>query len=571
MKQIKLIVWDLDETFWDGTLSEEGITIDSQKVELVKELTNRGIINSISSKNDFDKVKFELEKIGIWNYFVFPKIGWYSKGNAIDETVKQMGLRAENVLFIDDNHLNLTEVEKVVKGINCIHPKMLKDLSLMFDVEGKNDVSHSRLKQYQLIEEKCTQRKHYETDIEFLRSCNIKILVEKVSITDIERIHELINRTNQLNFTKKRISYSDLQELVKKCDSYKVSALDDYGDYGVVGFYSLSENRRKLDHFLFSCRTINLGIEQFLYNKLGEPELELVGEVAVNLESDFKPDWIKVIDNPIVDTEKKEKNGNRLNKILFKGGCDLSQMNFYLNSDNNIHEETNFVTESNLSIHSEHTSILLGKTDFSPEFPYLPKESFETKFFDPDFDYIVYSVLMDYTQDIYVNTNGDIIPFGGYGKKIELVDKEHFVQEKMSKFYKEYENIGHIKVEDFMSNLNEILCRIPSGVKIILINGAEVEPSKSYEKGCVERHVLFNKAVDEFCEKNKDRVKLLDVRKYVKNQDDLTDNIRHYKRNIYKQLADELAVIINVSTKNGNTNLIYYKEKIKNKIFSFFG
>ena len=54
MDSIKLVVWDLDETLWQGTLSEEGITLNEQHVTNVKELTSRGIINSIVSKNDFE-------------------------------------------------------------------------------------------------------------------------------------------------------------------------------------------------------------------------------------------------------------------------------------------------------------------------------------------------------------------------------------------------------------------------------------------------------------------------------------------------------------------------------------
>lgn len=47
---IKLVIWDLDETFWEGTLSEEGISIIEDNLKLVKELSKRGIVNSICSK-----------------------------------------------------------------------------------------------------------------------------------------------------------------------------------------------------------------------------------------------------------------------------------------------------------------------------------------------------------------------------------------------------------------------------------------------------------------------------------------------------------------------------------------
>ena len=60
MNKIKLVVWDLDETFWGGTLSEEKIKPREKNIDLVKELTSRGIINSICSKNDFEKAEQQI-------------------------------------------------------------------------------------------------------------------------------------------------------------------------------------------------------------------------------------------------------------------------------------------------------------------------------------------------------------------------------------------------------------------------------------------------------------------------------------------------------------------------------
>jgi hypothetical protein len=45
---IKLVIWDLDETFWRGTLDEGGITQYVQAHhDIVVELAQRGIMSSI--------------------------------------------------------------------------------------------------------------------------------------------------------------------------------------------------------------------------------------------------------------------------------------------------------------------------------------------------------------------------------------------------------------------------------------------------------------------------------------------------------------------------------------------
>ena len=68
---VKLIIWDLDETFWSGTLSEGGVRIPEENVQLIKDLTSCGIIQSICSKNDLEPAKTVLQESGIWDYFVF--------------------------------------------------------------------------------------------------------------------------------------------------------------------------------------------------------------------------------------------------------------------------------------------------------------------------------------------------------------------------------------------------------------------------------------------------------------------------------------------------------------------
>ncbi|HEY5299128.1 MAG TPA: hypothetical protein VIJ55_00490, partial [Acetobacteraceae bacterium] len=61
---VRLVVWDLDNTFWDGTLSEGGIAYRADRAAIVRELAGRGIISSICSKNDFAAVRAILLEDG---------------------------------------------------------------------------------------------------------------------------------------------------------------------------------------------------------------------------------------------------------------------------------------------------------------------------------------------------------------------------------------------------------------------------------------------------------------------------------------------------------------------------
>ena len=108
-EKIKLVIWDLDETFWRGVLSEGEVDVPAENVQLVKRLTDVGIINSICSKNDYEEVQKKMLELGIWDYFVFSSIDWNPKGARIQQLISDMQLRPVNVLFIDDNPSNLEE------------------------------------------------------------------------------------------------------------------------------------------------------------------------------------------------------------------------------------------------------------------------------------------------------------------------------------------------------------------------------------------------------------------------------------------------------------------------------
>ena len=57
MENIRLIIWDLDETFWKGTLSETTISIPEKNIEIINKIFNRKceMNNKRSNKNSLSK------------------------------------------------------------------------------------------------------------------------------------------------------------------------------------------------------------------------------------------------------------------------------------------------------------------------------------------------------------------------------------------------------------------------------------------------------------------------------------------------------------------------------------
>lgn len=575
MEKIKLVIWDLDETFWKGTLSEEGIIIIEKNIEIVKTLLDRGIMNSIVSKNDYETTKAKLEELNIWEYFIFSKIEWLPKGELIKNTIIEAQLRAPNVLFLDDNHLNLEEAEFYNPGINVELPEFITNMLENPSLQGKNDINHSRLNQYKVLEAKSKKQKAFSNNKDFLIFSEIKIKFSNINNMDYLRIHELVERTNQLNFTKIRSSLKELKVLLTDSNyvKEKIEVWDKFGDYGVVGFYILDKRTNTLIHLVFSCRTMNIGIEQYVYARLGFPNLTIQGDVATQLNKNTFPDWIeeKSIKSSLHKTEGKTQVS-----MLLKGGCDLGQMIHYLQYKNiNITTEFNTVNNKNIPLHMEHTIYAvdcLGNKNFyidnkkSLDFiPFMDKIFYNTKLYDKNHDILVYSLLMDYTQEVYKHkTTGVKVTYGGYYNNLITQQSEakksysYFNDLFYERFQEEYESIGQITPKDFQKNIQLIINNTTK--PIIFINGAEINPSKSFEKDADKRHIIMNNVLDSIIESN-NNVYLLDMRKIIVNEKDLEDNIRHYKRAMYSQIANQLMnlndTILNTKSSINLSNYIF--------------
>ncbi len=332
---VKLVIWDLDETFWQGTLSEGGIVPVQAHIDMVRRLVDRGIMCSICSKNTFDAAQDALAQLGIWDMFVFPHIDWTPKGQAIVNMLSAMGLRAENVVFLDDNHLNLEEVKFLNPGIMVVDASAVRvaDLLDLPQLQGKDDRDHSRLEQYKVMQSKqVLQAETGLSNVDFLRQSGIRVKI----ITDIEnhmdRVLEMLNRTNQLNFTKVRANtpeeLAEFQKLLAIAGIHAglVHVQDRYGDYGIVGFFCVRTryNGTTLHHLTFSCRTLNMGIEQWVWEYLNSPAFEAVKPVANPVKTFDTIDWITEVADFDADVAAPVKK-----RICLVGGCDLLNVSFY--------------------------------------------------------------------------------------------------------------------------------------------------------------------------------------------------------------------------------------------------
>ncbi len=262
-KTVKIAVWDLDNTLWDGILVEDGpdkVRLRPDMAGIIRELDRRGIVNSVVSKNDFDPAWQRIKDFGLDEYFVFPKISWGPKGEAVRATIEDFNVGADTVVVIDDSPFERFEVQTANPSVRVMDPAECD--GLLDKPEFSPPASDEALlrRQYYRNEE---SRQQFRTRVaggdyrDFLRQCEIRICVVRADPSNVARAHELIQRTNQLNFSGNRYSREQVEQLISDPTKLAlcISARDRFGDYGMVGFSVLEKGvTPRLADLMLSCR-----------------------------------------------------------------------------------------------------------------------------------------------------------------------------------------------------------------------------------------------------------------------------------------------------------------------------
>ena len=567
--RIKLIIWDLDETFWKGTLSEEDVFCPEENKKLLRLTTETGIVNSICSKNDETAARKRLTELGVLDYFVFPSINWEAKGRRIGRIIEQMQLRAPNVLFLDDNHLNLAEAEFFHPEIMTAGPEIID--SLICCAQDRFDAGRlkNRIPQYRILEQKETERQEFESNEEFLVSCRIQVEICENCSDQAERICELNRRANQLNFTKKPMDLPDLQNLLQdpayRCGTVSVS--DHFGDYGLTGFYCLDCRSNSLVHFFFSCRTMGMGVEQYVYRMLGRPQLTIAGDVAGNPNVPENPFWINQ------STAAAGKMAFSLEKkILFKGPCDLWSVCSFFDDDSIIPEFTYDIRKNGaLDFGLNHSVTMLNaallskheKEQLERELPFIGERTFRTRLFSGGCQVVLLSVLMDAMLACYRHkTTGHVIAWGDWclditdpaGWEALLSGKVETYGWKpdrdfLEAFSRQWTYEGQLPIEETVKNFLQIRHYLPPETILILLLGSEV----AYEKNTLpayEGREKYNRKLNRALEKafaDVENTYLLNSTDLIRSQSDFNDRITHLTKPAYYRMAGQINHILEES------------------------
>lgn len=290
-QKIKCVIWDLDNTVWNGVLLEDaGVSLRPEVTDIIKTLDERGILQSISSKNDPELAMAKLGEFQLSDYFLYPQINWNPKSESIKSIVSSINIGMDTIAFIDDQPFEREEVKFNLPEVLCIDGNHLDSILAMPEMNPRFITDDSKLRRamYQSdIKRNQAEESFTGPQEEFLSSLDMNFTIAPVDAIDLQRAEELTVRTHQLNTTGYTYSYEELDDF-RKSSRHKllIASLEDkFGVYGKIGLVLIEceADVWTIKLLLMSCRVMSRGVGTVLINYI----TRLAKENRVRLRAEF--------------------------------------------------------------------------------------------------------------------------------------------------------------------------------------------------------------------------------------------------------------------------------------------
>lgn len=290
---IKCVVWDLDGTLWHGTLLEGDRPVLKPGVrDVIGALDERGILQSVASKNDFDAAWDRLVAFGLHEYFLYPQIGWCNKSDSLRVIAERLGIGIDAVAFVDDQLFERDEVRFHLPEVLTIDGADMDKLLHLPELQPPLVTSASRLRRQMYQAD--IRRKHDEEEFagtreEFLSTLTMVVTIRVAVEQDLRRAEELTVRTNQLNTTGRTYSYDELNAFLHSPHYLLLIAelADRYGTSGAIGLALIEGGADDwlLKLLITSCRVISRGVGGIMLGHI----LRRAKDAGVRLRAEFVP------------------------------------------------------------------------------------------------------------------------------------------------------------------------------------------------------------------------------------------------------------------------------------------
>jgi FkbH-like protein len=293
----KCLVLDLDNTLWGGVLGDdgpEGIKLgDEYPGNVFKDfqaallgLRRRGFLLAIASKND-EQTVLELldthpEMLLRREHFAAIVANWEPKPAHLRHIARTLNIGLDALVFLDDNPVERAAIRAELPMVHVVElPRdplgYLEALRQIVLLDRPRLAAEDRRRAEMYASDALRQQSAQQATsvAAFLVSLDMEAQVGRCDATTLERVHQLIQKTNQFNLTTRRHKLDDVRRLSQSPDAAVawLRLADRYGDSGLVcaGIVERADERTwVIDTLLMSCRVMGRHVEDAFLSYLAE-------------------------------------------------------------------------------------------------------------------------------------------------------------------------------------------------------------------------------------------------------------------------------------------------------------
>lgn len=293
-KNKKAIALDLDNTLWGGVIGDDGVNgikIGSETAigeayedfqKYIKNLKDIGIVLTIDSKNDLENALEGLNHPSMILHkddFFIIKSNWNLKSNNILESAREINIGEDSFVFIDDNPVERELVRSQLQNVAVPEIgdkielfKNFIDRNNYFEIISLSKEDLERAKYYQDNQNREKEQQNYSNYSDYLKSLDMIAEIDEAKEIYLERIYQLINKTNQFNLTTKRYTKSEVEEIYKDPNQILLygKLKDKFGDNGLISIIIGKQvgDVLEIPLWIMSCRVLKRDMEIAMLNEL---------------------------------------------------------------------------------------------------------------------------------------------------------------------------------------------------------------------------------------------------------------------------------------------------------------
>jgi FkbH-like protein len=286
-KIAKVLVLDLDNTLWGGTVGEDGMAGVKLGIEhpgaayqalqrVLLDLYRRGILLAVCSKNNSEDALAVLrEHPGMvlrQEHFAAMRINWQPKSQNLREIADELNLGLDALAYLDDDPIERERVIQEIPEVWVIDPgtqptefaRVVRETPL-FERLSLSEEDLQRGELYAAQQQRRAFQGTCASPETFYHSLQQEVDVALVNRATLARVAQLTRKTNQFNMTTRRYTEQQIQELSER-PGWQVLSMrvrDRFADNGLVGVAITRDDLDSLeiDTFLLSCRVIGRTVE----------------------------------------------------------------------------------------------------------------------------------------------------------------------------------------------------------------------------------------------------------------------------------------------------------------------